>query len=1651
MAKQAIIWSVLPNGKETSGPMKGRWRVSVVVSPRLTPEKAAEQVLEAFSAEWADWPALVAKLGFQLEVGGTLVKLVPLNRPETARDSALWKRLFWPKLPVAGFQFKDMSQVNLRSFPLRGVLGFVRKHYQTLSLQAGAGEHPTLLPWSAADPGLKGMLGEAGTQVITQNFGSRSISQMAPGFGRFHRESGKKDGRRAHDTAVDTRVFNANSCIKAPVRLSGAAGERGAKGTFPLRALPPEWEDPALIRNGSIQVAPADREPRAQLMEQFSGPAEYALWQSDRFYHRTVVSEAQLAMRRPGFAGGAAAIKAPEFDFHQRIASYGDHPNLLRRLGLIIDCVLESNEAIDGGRVALPTNEGLMRLKVVGAPPHLSAGDLFPQSAWKASKRRFVLRPRTADHQDGLLRLENANDQYQKAKEPSPFDLFQIDPDGAALKTINFLLTAQNLVGKSLVMGAGGEVTYTTGDRQPVATLRSGGIGVSRHGRAGQVAMTAAAAALNNAAVASGGAAAAQVTLYAEDMLRGYRIDVLDKAAGRWRSLTAREGRYSALPRAASEAALPIKLPAEEGYVKGASTTSGEEQPDDHYLHETLFRWTGWSLAAPRPGRTVRDGTVPGTNLQTEEVVDQVDDVAARGNGLAVRFAPVKGSLPKLRFAHEYRVRARLVDVAGNSLALDDADLGALEQASQPINYGRFEPIDPPVLLMRRKLSEGESLERLVLRSTYNRSAVDYAGDISPPSGVWAGFYDNPDFEYGATAERHLVPPKSSQQQCELHGMFDAAIGSADPEQARKAYAIAARESGSLMDQEPGAQIELVTPTKVAKVATVQGAGALILPPDQADDTRDRFAAGQYMVHREPIVPVPYLPDPACGGVALHGVPGLAKLIQGKPLLALAPGLPGVILGKGWRVAILLASKSLVLLLDSDRDPADDPGVNLQNDWPDDVRSLRLVLAEQPDEVSPPPCGDTHTEPNPPKWDFDTGVLTIFLPKGHIARLRYASFAHDKLVGHFGLPRWHAPADCAKLQAEALAGANWMLTPWRRLTLVHATQKPVCPPRLEHVSMNRLPGEQHVDILARLVRLHGPSTGKFEIVASWEEWIDDPLVDEPGKPGPKRVQHEAQLAEIRLDENHPNVFNLADAVRRQTEFTPNGGQVIPLDLAQRPAVPGNRHEFGDTRFRFIRYHLRATTRFREYLPPKLFADLGKITRDGPPLETHHVQIKAHPDLTVGTDPGAPVLDVGFGGGGLPGCIVPASATPEVPELVYIVPTFRWSRPAPSSGTVQSTRYGNGLRVYLERPWFSSGDGELLGVVIPGNDAPFNQIDAARLPFVTQWGMDPLWDSGLPSTRSKLSDFTAAVASENALLLELPTATVHVVGHRVHFDPARKLWYCDIELNPGASYMPFVRLALVRYQPNALPGLRISNVVLAEFAQLLPRRRAVLKREGFKLDISVHGPVPARGPMRRANPGGTSESPHADISFVGLGVAAELGRNRMELVLQMRDETIDSDLAWEDMKVLAEGPADPNAAAITATITSGTPLVQRIDDASLNVRTRSGQTLRFDRLLDRSDAATALTPIAPVKPVKPGQLGDLGAVIGPIDTSMYDPAVWRLSGQIPRLPSGRKIRVMVREFERFYTDRTVPENVGGAVHRRVVVEERLVYAEVFALD
>ena len=65
MAKQTIVWTAIPNGRVPAGPDAGRLRISIVASPRLTPQAVNEQQLHAF-ADWVNWPRTLERVRFAL-------------------------------------------------------------------------------------------------------------------------------------------------------------------------------------------------------------------------------------------------------------------------------------------------------------------------------------------------------------------------------------------------------------------------------------------------------------------------------------------------------------------------------------------------------------------------------------------------------------------------------------------------------------------------------------------------------------------------------------------------------------------------------------------------------------------------------------------------------------------------------------------------------------------------------------------------------------------------------------------------------------------------------------------------------------------------------------------------------------------------------------------------------------------------------------------------------------------------------------------------------------------------------------------------------------------------------------------------------------------------------------------------------------------------------------------------------------------------------------------------------------------------------------------------------------------------------------------------------------------------------------------------
>ena len=169
----------------------------------------------------------------------------------------------------------------------------------------------------------------------------------------------------------------------------------------------------------------------------------------------------------------------------------------------------------------------------------------------------------------------------------------EVDADGAALRIRTF---ADNLRRSHLTPFHAPD----TPARQGLPALRSGGLGVFRSDNA--IRQHGVFQAIKGLNVVLGQPGAAPFR--AEDLLQGLRWDVFDVQSGKWFSLMRRHGSYEI------GGSSPL-APAFED--EGVASTSVVQDPNaaandsstDLFLGEILARFTGDSMAAPRPGKTL--------------------------------------------------------------------------------------------------------------------------------------------------------------------------------------------------------------------------------------------------------------------------------------------------------------------------------------------------------------------------------------------------------------------------------------------------------------------------------------------------------------------------------------------------------------------------------------------------------------------------------------------------------------------------------------------------------------------------------------------------------------------------------------------------------------------------------------------------------------------------------------------------------------------------------------------------------------------------------------------------------------------------------------------------------------------------------------
>lgn len=1035
----------------------------------------------------------------------------------------------------------------------------------------------------------------------------------------------------------------------------------------------------------------------------------------------------------------SAAELVKEIDFHQVVAAMNQYPTLLRRLGLVVDLVLDRRPFADAPDAPLWT-EVTFAQEALQVP---RSRDVSPVTHVRLADRAFhaVSNPNPAPEElrvkAGLLDLD-----------PKRFQLLQLDVDGAGHKVMNFARSLTRFEPEDRRVES-----VTRFEREPGApSLRTAGLMLVHRDRGSALETRFAAnLARNDLAekVFHDQPGAVPPELWAEDLVRGFRVDVWDDRTGAWRSLCQREARYEL----DNGAVVVTPEPFEEGTLRLAATKSPDpaENPKLVYLHESLLTWTGWSLAAPLPGRAVLpDDTVDTATTETEAEVPD-------GIRVKTKFRALPGSLPRLRFGRRYWLRARVVDLAGNSLASQAEDFGLEKPEKHARPFLRYEPIAPPVIALVRpegepteRPAEGESMERVAIRS-FNDTPADNTVVTDQ------------------VARRYAVPPQASVRDAELHGELDRA-GAVD---SATFDLLANQKDRDARDPQAALQEELLP---------MQGP----LDPVAVDTVYAVYRDGRALT---------YLPDPLAREVAIRFV--------GHPDIAEAETLTVPLYAAG--------------------------------DWPE-ARPFKVRVHEDPGAA--------------PTYDAESHTVVVPLPKGVRARMRLAMKPSPRTLELLGAWRWLSDADRAQLEDMALAGRHWMLTPWRTLELVHAVQRPLITPEITKHAISRAFGV--TEVWPRFQATCSlESTDRLDLMAEWNEPSDDPAATESETVAANHPRGDVAFS-VKI--TPPEIYAMRTHGQLRggiPDHTIADQDRIGVGMPGHDLVTQKTHQFSDTRYRRIEYWLEGTTRFREFLPKEILTE--EVADESLPTEKN-IKVTG-PRLVTW---------------------IPSSAPPPAPEVVYVVPTFGWERSVDDEGNQRSWRRGGGLRVYLDRPWMASGYGEMLAVVLPpsgfSGDPESKPKGAPYKKYVTQWANDPIWlspfvsgvaphrtafplartaadpDGGwLPTNApdTEKDQRPGAFQVDNLLPPDVPPASgasVEIAAHDVHYDEERRLWYCDIEIDQGASYFPFIRLALARYQPTSVTGAHLSNVVLADFMPLAADRwlNVNATRDSATRRVAVYG-------------------------------------------------------------------------------------------------------------------------------------------------------------------------------------------------------------------
>ena len=332
--------------------------------------------------------------------------------------------------------------------------------------------------------------------------------------------------------------------------------------------------------------------------------------------------------------------------------------------------------------------------------------------------------------------------------------------------------------------------------------------------------------------------------------------------------------------------------------------------------------------------------------------------------------------------------------------------------------------------------------------------------------------------------------------------------------------------------------------------------------------------------------------------------------------------------------------------------------------------------------------------------------VTVSLPKGTVASAELSTAPDPSRLGHLALGQDLA----GKARAEALDGLNRSLSPRRPIKFVHTVRLPLLPPSFGTMTATRTEVGQTDVVLAGALGMQRATTDHVVLRSRWTDPVDDLTADTPADVVTKKVVTDLPISLVgdsdtveTLDQTR---LDLGDTKRRHVEligesfcrfsryFTEridfisgetnnslvlNANGVVPASVALTRVDGSERFE------RNVQFAVDHATGKLAVLDATAIPAGTACRVEFIPLPVSRLSLEA---------PGA-AKQFSFD--------VLSSAPPDPPDVLAVLPAFARSVSESTSGDrITVVHDGRVLRLHLARPWFSSGEGELLGVAIDGS-------------------------------------------------------------------------------------------------------------------------------------------------------------------------------------------------------------------------------------------------------------------------------------------------------------------------------------------------------------